>query len=206
MDLIIGASRFPGKKSGFDQGAVYIYVYQSDAKSYKLNQTLYGDEQDGALFGYSVANAGDLNGDGFEDIVVGAPWGGPGGKGRVFLYYGDAKNIKTKATQVLEPSSFTGDAATMDGFGFSLDGNKDMDDNGYPDLAIGSYRSDHAVIVRSRPVATVLAEIKLPAGQERINLDKVGGTSCTASDGKSYKWFVLYIQQIENLFLDPGFT
>ena len=41
----------------------------------------------GDSFG-TVAAAGDFNGDGFPDVIVGAPNGGPNQEGRAYLYYG----------------------------------------------------------------------------------------------------------------------
>jgi hypothetical protein len=42
--------------------------------------------QEGAQLGYSVASAGDVNGDGYEDVIVGAP--NPGGSGMAMVFYG----------------------------------------------------------------------------------------------------------------------
>src|SRR6266542_5568644 len=43
-----------------------------------------------ASFGTSVASAGDVNGDGYDDVVVGAPLYGPGDPGAAFLFLGSA--------------------------------------------------------------------------------------------------------------------
>jgi hypothetical protein len=50
-----------------------------------------------AEFGYSVASAGDLNADGFDDDVVGARFfdDGSGDAGRAFLYYGSANGLQS---------------------------------------------------------------------------------------------------------------
>src|SRR5215510_7220937 len=51
--------------------------------------TLTGDAP-GDFLGYSVASAGDVNGDGFSDVIVGAPDNDTGGQsaGAAYLYYG----------------------------------------------------------------------------------------------------------------------
>ncbi|MBK6877799.1 MAG: FG-GAP repeat protein [Ignavibacteria bacterium] len=46
-----------------------------------------GGEATNNRFGNSVSNAGDVNGDGFSDVIVGA-WGYSSYKGRAYIYYG----------------------------------------------------------------------------------------------------------------------
>ena len=42
----------------------------------------------GSRFGFSVANIGDIHGDGLQDFAVGAPMGGKNGAGAVFIFHG----------------------------------------------------------------------------------------------------------------------
>ena len=42
----------------------------------------------GSRFGFSVANIGDIHGDGLQDFAVGAPMAGQNGKGAVFVFHG----------------------------------------------------------------------------------------------------------------------
>jgi len=65
-------------------------------------------------------------------------------------------------------------------FGFSLNGGLDVDSNEYPDLLIGSYGSDRAVQLKSRPVVNVTASLKVEP--ENINLEEKG---CTLSDNST---------------------
>ena len=48
-------------------------------------------------FGWSVATAGDVNGDGYADLVVGAPYNGDNGTnaGKVYVYYGSPTGLST---------------------------------------------------------------------------------------------------------------
>ena len=79
-DLIVGAPFYQGL------GAVYIYMNSPTKGIHSESQTfkLVGTEVEGR-FGFSVAHAGDLNNDGFEDLVIGAPYAG---KGKLYVYLG----------------------------------------------------------------------------------------------------------------------
>src|SRR5213593_5071948 len=47
-------------------------------------------DQASANFGRAVSNAGDVNGDGFDDVIIGARDGGHDHEGRAFVYLGSA--------------------------------------------------------------------------------------------------------------------
>jgi hypothetical protein len=81
-DFIIGA-----QQSGYE-GKAFIY-YGGPSLDATPDVTLTG-ESTGYLtaFGASVASAGDVNGDGFDDVIVGAPTYGLGG--RVYVFFGGA--------------------------------------------------------------------------------------------------------------------
>ena len=57
-----------------------------------------------ALFGSSVSSAGDVNGDGYSDVIVGAPNydNGQSNEGVVFIFHGSATGISTTPTTILE--------------------------------------------------------------------------------------------------------
>lgn len=87
-------------------------------------------------FGITIANAGDLNKDGCEDIAIGSPYEG---EGVVYIHMGDRKNgLKAKPDQVIQAESLP---ITMKTFGYSISGGVDLDFNGYPDLLIGAYEN-----------------------------------------------------------------
>ncbi|MBK6772141.1 MAG: FG-GAP repeat protein [Ignavibacteria bacterium] len=83
------------------------------------------------LFAYSVADAGDVNGDGFADVFVGA-WGFSTSNGRAYLYYGGAN--MNNAVDIF----ITGDT-TLNYFGYSVSGGGDVNGDGFADMIVGEY-------------------------------------------------------------------
>ncbi len=86
-DLIIGAS-------GFGQWIGRVYVYwgkELSAPNPKPSRILTGENPNDE-FGYGLA-CGDVNNDGFDDLVIAAPSYKAGAhQGRAYLYYGGPKN------------------------------------------------------------------------------------------------------------------
>uniref|UniRef100_A0A8C5DSH4 Integrin alpha-2 domain-containing protein n=1 Tax=Gouania willdenowi TaxID=441366 RepID=A0A8C5DSH4_GOUWI len=149
-DLIIGAPNFFDRKAEIG-GAVYVYLnpfghWDDQARPIRLNGTY------DSMFGITVSSIGDLDQDGYGDIAVGAPFDGDG---KVFIYRGSDAGIETKPAQVLDGLDFD-----VKCFGYSISGGLDIDNNHYPDIAVGSL-NDSVVLFRSRPVIHVVREISI---------------------------------------------
>jgi len=89
--------------------------------------------QDGSAFGHSVSTAGDVDGDGYDDVVVGCPeWrDGLNLQGRIYLFQGSADGLPESADYVHDGG------ATSTNFGYSVCTAGDVDGDGYDDVIIG---------------------------------------------------------------------
>ncbi len=130
-DLVAGSS-FADPYGMTDAGSVTIYLSEDNVS---MNETIVvNGTHPGDLFGWAVANAGDLDGDGFADLAVGAPLADPNG-------HADAGNV----TIVYGGPGFSGSAgawinSTNDGeeLGYSLAAGGDINRDGMSDLIVGA--------------------------------------------------------------------
>jgi len=145
-DLIIGAPLYD--YSGLtDSGAAFLY-YGSSTGTLTLGVSIYGTQASQNL-GASVATAGDVNGDGYSDIAVGAPNRDDGtytDNGKVFVYYGAASFSGTESDNSADWSS--ADFASGRKMGTSVAPAGDFNGDGFGDLcATGDGGASTALLV-----------------------------------------------------------
>jgi FG-GAP repeat len=125
-DVVVGHYGAPG---GTYAGRVRVYSGATGAVLFTLQGSAAGDQ-----FGASVDGAGDVNADGFADVIVGAPGanaaGNDSGQARVFAGPGGALLY-----------TFNGGAA-FDHFGCSVGGAGDLNGDGRADLVVGAFGAD----------------------------------------------------------------
>jgi hypothetical protein len=132
-DVIVGA--LYNDAGGSDAGSAYIY-FGSPAMNNIADVTLTGVTADD-LFGNSVSTAGDVNGDGYTDVVIGAYQNDAGGSnaGRAYIYFGGP------AMDNAVDLTLTG-AGVNDGFGYSISTAGDVNGDGYSDIVVGTPSND----------------------------------------------------------------
>ena len=150
IDLAVGAPLHSPDPVLYQQGAVYIYFgpdYGPDRDVYIPATAAYGG------IGFTVA-AGDIDGDGIQDLLLGAT-------GRVIAFYGGPDAFSS-----LQPDAvFT---SRDGGFGRSMAVLGDLDGDGINDLALGAYQAEIGAIDSGR-----LFVVRGAAGQRTVNLDGV---------------------------------
>jgi hypothetical protein len=108
----------------------------ADGKSGKIRLTGGGDD----LFGYAVAPAGDVNGDGVADLLVGAPGVGQSSgefSGSSYLFRGPVNGSRRAADA---DATFTPEGVN-DNLGVSV-GSGDLNNDGFDDVILGARSND----------------------------------------------------------------
>jgi len=126
-DVVAGAPGYSGR------GAAYVFLGSASGLVTETSQIITGT-QGAARFGTAVAGAGDINSDGFDDIVVGAPGhdGTLTDEGALFVYLGSAGGIDTTAAFV----AFGGQAGAQ--LGSAVAGIGRANDDDYDDVAVAA--------------------------------------------------------------------
>jgi hypothetical protein len=152
-DVLVGA---PGQDIGdeedglTDVGVVYLY---SGANGSLIRTLNHPNQTVDARFGFAVANAGDVNGDGVSDALIGAP-----GAGEAFVFSGKTGTLIftiPSPTAEKEPS-----------FGSAVAGGKDFDRDRIPDFVVGApllkssrgavyvFKGSDGTLLRTLPLST----------------------------------------------------
>ena len=130
-DVIVGAPAYDNGQP--DEGAVFVHHGSASGLSGTADWTAEGDQTE-SFFGFRVRSAGDVDGDGYDDVIIGAYeyTNGQNAEGRAFFYRGSASGLKPTPTWTLESDQ---PGAQM---GAGVDGAGDVNGDGYDDLIVGA--------------------------------------------------------------------
>jgi hypothetical protein len=154
-DVLVGA---PGQNIGdeedglIDVGVAYLYSGANGSLIRTLNEP---NQTVNARFGSAVANAGDVNGDGVSDALIGAP-----GASEAFVFSGQTGTLIftiPSPTAEKDPS-----------FGSAVAGGKDLDRDGIPDFAVGApllKSAQGGVFLFKGSDGTLIRKLRIPTPQ-----------------------------------------
>lgn len=137
-DVLAGAPHYDNGEE--DEGAAFLYY--SSANGLNPAPSVFESNQPHAEMGYSVSGAGDINGDGYSDIALAAPFYDKGqtGEGVVFVHLGSAKGVKPNPAVILERDQFEAQ------FGIAVGLAGDVNADGFSDLLVGANEYDQGQV------------------------------------------------------------
>ncbi len=140
-DIIIGAPNYKGVEPSDEagEGAAYLYYGTEDGLELSPGWKMEGNMPQ-ARFGAAVAGAGDINGDGFNDVIVGMPFYSYDtltNAGKAFVYLGSADGLST--IDVWNDIGEQGGAQ----LGLEVNGAGDVNNDGFDDVLVGQPTYDN---------------------------------------------------------------
>jgi hypothetical protein len=148
-DLAVGASG--GDDGGADRGEVWILFMNNEGtvdSKQRISHTrgsFDGEINDFDQFGDALANLGDINDDGTDDLAVGCKLNDDGGteRGAVWVVFLEIDGEVVSSSKISDTESkFDGVLDNGDRFGSALAQMGDLDGDGVTDLAVGASLDD----------------------------------------------------------------
>ncbi|TKJ28682.1 hypothetical protein CEE39_09875, partial [bacterium (candidate division B38) B3_B38] len=199
MDIIIGAPfADPGDPPRSDAGETYVIFGSSSPSSKTIDLstqtadiTICGDDA-GDNSGYALAS-GDVNGDGYDDIAIGAPGAGPGGRlsaGETYVIFGESFaspttiDLSTESADITicgdDSNDYTGHAVAWG----------DVNDDGYDDIIIGAYGANPGGRYKAGETYIILGKIFSTPTTIDLSTDSADITVCGAA-GNDFSGYAL---------------
>ena len=199
-DLAVGA--WGDDTGGVDRGAVYVLLMNSNGtvkSSQKIadntggfNVTLTNSDK----FGISVAGVGDLDGDGIEDLAVGANLDDDGGtdRGAVYVLFMNTDGTVDHPQKI---SDTTGEFSDSDNFGGEVAAIGDLDNDGVEDLAVTARLDDTGGTDRGAVYVLLMNSTGTVKSNQKI-ADNTGGFNVTLTDLDNFGISVAGVGDLDN--------
>ena len=127
-DLIVGTEDWDNGQS--NEGRIQIFLGNESGLSLTPSWELESDVEDAQL-GYAVGAAGDVDGDGYDDVIAGYR-GINSGDGRVIIYFGHGSTVVEALPWTADPTNAGGQ------FGSAVAGAGAVNGDGYSDVIVGA--------------------------------------------------------------------
>jgi ankyrin repeat protein len=125
VDIIAGAQ-------GYDNLRGRVYLFWGGNPFDPMPDVVFEGEQENSLFGRKIDTNGDVNGDGYSDILVGArQFGGDKRNGRAYLFFGHAQEEMDSTCDWTSTGEVKGQMGSSVGL-------FDINADGYAEVIVGS--------------------------------------------------------------------
>ncbi|MCB0726388.1 MAG: FG-GAP repeat protein [Ignavibacteriae bacterium] len=171
-DVIIGARHY---RAFNYTGRAYIFFGGKLMDS--TPDVIMDGEEPYSLFGYSVSSAGDMNKDGYDDVVIGARYY-RSIMGRAYIYLGgpDMDNIAD--------GRMTGESANSN-YGVNVSIAGDVNGDGYSDIIVGATMTGKAYIYLGGTIIDTTADVIMSGESISDGLGSVSNAGDVNKDGYS---------------------
>lgn len=150
-DIVIGVDNIDvAGPFGYDAGEIFVVFGKSDTGTVELSSLGANDgfritsPGAGEQAGFSVAGAGDINGDGLADLVIGVYRGGTGynGTGEAYVVFGKTNGNTVDLAAIGNDGFLISGIDSNDRLGTSVSGAGDVNSDGLADILLGARQAD----------------------------------------------------------------
>lgn len=169
QEMLMGATG--NDRGGSNAGAVYLVENPSGNVDLSTASAIFVGENTGDNAGHRVI-VGDLNGDGMEDVLVGATGADPNGSasGAVYLYVGPVSGVLDLSLADAIWEGAAADDQVGDGLGLG-----DFDDDGLVDVLLGASLVDNSAGASNAGVIYVLSAASASGVAEALAYASIEG-------------------------------
>ncbi|XP_063151748.1 integrin alpha-2 [Candoia aspera] len=151
--LLVGAPMFMNNLKK-EEGRVYMFTVTKGILDKR--EVLEGPEGlENARYGSAITAVSDIDLDGFNDVIVGAPLENQNA-GAIYIYNGKRRRLHTKYSQKISGSN-SAFPQQLQYFGRSIDGHIDLNDDGITDVSVGA--NGNIIQLWSQSIANVTIHV-----------------------------------------------